>query len=821
MYSALKLLSCFLFLTLSACGGGGNTTEEQFPADIATENSDLLPDNFSFSTVSMAEPGETVNSELKSISGINSQVPINIMNGEYSINGGAYTAQAGVIENGQTLTVRVQSNTTLEGSTVTTITMGGTGDTISVDFTVNTRPENILPLAEIIYPWPSSMITGSSILVRGTAKDNSDIASVTVGNVAATLSNRRALTEGFEVDWQLELSDISPSFIYDVIVVDTKGNENISADTFTLKRGANVPYTFDHLDENGLILGMSGWSLTMVDPRLGSSTSVVLDSWSSAACYHPPSDEYFYFHLAENAATNNNWANESEAVLAIHSYNLTTKTTQIWGSFNAALSAGSESVSTHYTELECNTGNNTIFAVASLDRSDGNISTTVARLNIDTLSLAPVITTGDSGYENWYVSESTSSEGYLTTLQNVSEGKITVFNSETVAAVNTLEGYNIPSNSNLNRGLAADIAGGHIYYSTDTDVYSIALTDSDVAVVSEADANDPLSFSQVNEMLWSADGLLSIFDYGLNQYIQINRENGMRSLFFSDFIGEGDKFSSGNSMVKNSDESFIYVLDTGTSGPPKVIAVNLANGNRTALAVIPDISGLVYHADITLDNITGKLYTGLNDKIFEIDTSFAKAPESNAELIASIRVGTGQILQAVDGLDVDEETKTLYIADPLYHGIIALNLATGERTVVSSNGVKGTGQALTNTNGIVLTSTALYATVPEDGLILRINPVTGDRATIDINSCLSSDGTTRDLSESRMYGIRYNPKTNALLVPGNSTRSINLATDECIFETGIPYLDMVASNNGGLFTLGFSELRYLHTDYSQPVLISK
>ena len=65
------------------------------------------------------------------MAGITSAAAISVTGGEYAINGGSYTSDAGTVENGNTVTVRHTSSASFSTATNTVLTIGGVSDTFT------------------------------------------------------------------------------------------------------------------------------------------------------------------------------------------------------------------------------------------------------------------------------------------------------------------------------------------------------------------------------------------------------------------------------------------------------------------------------------------------------------------------------------------------------------------------------------------------------------------------------------------------------------------------------------------------------------------
>ncbi|HXG28677.1 MAG TPA: CocE/NonD family hydrolase [Nevskiales bacterium] len=86
---------------------------------------DTTPDPFSFTSVSGVSKNTVVSSNVVTITGIDAPAPVSVSNGEYRIDGGAWTSVSGSITNGQTVQVRHTSASTANSVTETVLTIGG------------------------------------------------------------------------------------------------------------------------------------------------------------------------------------------------------------------------------------------------------------------------------------------------------------------------------------------------------------------------------------------------------------------------------------------------------------------------------------------------------------------------------------------------------------------------------------------------------------------------------------------------------------------------------------------------------------------------
>jgi hypothetical protein len=153
---------------------------------------DTTPDAFSFTDQTNVALSTVTTSNAITVSGVNTASPISIAGGTYSINSGLYTADAGTVDNGDTVTVRLTSSASYSQPESATLTIGSVSDTFTV--TTLADPSAALPyevfkeialegsLAKKVHMGTVEVARNDTLRLMITARDN-DENPLTVGSL--------------------------------------------------------------------------------------------------------------------------------------------------------------------------------------------------------------------------------------------------------------------------------------------------------------------------------------------------------------------------------------------------------------------------------------------------------------------------------------------------------------------------------------------------------------------------------------------------------------------------------------------------------------
>lgn len=156
---------------------------------VTTAASDNTPDQFTFTDQSNVNLTTLITSNTITVSGINTTSTISISGGEYSINGGAYTAVTGSVSNGNTVAVRHTSSGGFSTATNTSLTIGGVSDTFSSTTRSPDTTPNQFTFTDVSGASTETVYTSNTVTVTGLEPNYSITITGTGGLVDAGTSS--------------------------------------------------------------------------------------------------------------------------------------------------------------------------------------------------------------------------------------------------------------------------------------------------------------------------------------------------------------------------------------------------------------------------------------------------------------------------------------------------------------------------------------------------------------------------------------------------------------------------------------------------------
>jgi len=628
-----------------------------------------------------------------------------------------------------------------------------------------------MPIAEIIFPSIDSLVTYDveDIVLRGTVFDDSGVQSITVNDSSVTVTEVYSDSEGETVSWEIQLPIVTGQNTFIVGATDIKGNSNPAATQVIVNTEAVIPSNFTLDSSNNKLFGMNPWgSMVEINWETGASTNYfsVFNNYSSeASCFKTDLNEYFYTE------------GEGDDEVFIRSYNLSSGLTTHWAT--VSIDPASEGIvapgsSGELLDLECNSTADNIYILLTF--FDGS-ATVLSKI----LELEPLATPVISVYKQTNVGDETD---WLATALDISEQKlISTYNN---ANIRSFDLVNDESEQLANSiaddfvNFSLDSTNNLFYYLSDSGVNPFDVKaynfDTDlISPVSVYEKDEDFAFGQPKGIeVWPEEDRAIVFDWDLNMLVNIDLTSGIRSELFANHVGTGPRLINATDIVMTSDESSVYIVDNGWNVDEKVLKINLATGNREQVGNITQTNNTGVDG-ITLDETSGILYVGVENKIYSIDVD-----DGTTEIIASNSIGTGAVVGIVSDVLFDDSNDRLLYSDELNEAIYAIDLETLNRTVVSLSGSQGEGPVFSDINSMIFNEdkSGLYITNHASVDIMSVDLATGDRA-LFLDDCQDGASSPLFYLVGNLEGTYLNPVTGELLILGWNTLAYDFETESC------------------------------------------
>ena len=220
-------------------------------------------------------------------------------------------------------------------------------------------------------------------------------------------------------------------------------------------------------------------------------------------------------------------------------------------------------------------------------------------------------------------------------------------------------------------------------------VTEINTVTGEIRVVSEESDQDDLFFSQVRDAdLDLYNNRLLVVDSDLQMVVAVDMESGQRSRYMHEGVGLGKAMITPYFLGLDETNHRLYVADDGGNAPEALLAIDLTTGNRTEVGSINQQFN-EFIEDLVIDAQGQKAYVAFGRAILSVDLQTNETVE-----IASANVGSGADFGQLYGLALDRENNRLLVSDTNNRQILAIDLTTKERVVLSSaEGNVGSGDS--------------------------------------------------------------------------------------------------------------------------------
>ncbi len=279
--------------------------------------------------------------------------------------------------------------------------------------------------------------------------------------------------------------------------------------------------------------------------------------------------------------------------------------------------------------------------------------------------------------------------------------------------------------------IATDIDGDTIIYGIDTggdaSFFNIDSNTGELSFNVSVSVENPLDANGDNIYI----AIISINSFGETGSSELFSETVLVTVVNN--VGTGDTLNFPQGIVLNVATNQLLVANRANGD---IIGVNLTTGNRSAISDFNTGTGTNFGepVDIALDTI--------NNQLFVVDAGFRTTgiiavdlATGNRTVISDSNTGGGVNFLTPSGIVLDATNDRLLVTNSDDDSIIAVNLTTGNRTIISDNNI-GIGATLDNPQGIELDfgSNRLLVSERFGGEITGIDLTTGNRTIIsDIN----------------------------------------------------------------------------------------
>ncbi|HVY23939.1 MAG TPA: hypothetical protein VG962_11375 [Steroidobacteraceae bacterium] len=639
----------------------------------------------------------------------------------------------------------------------------GSGGVSSSSSSASSQGDVTPPTAAIVFPTPSSYTDASSVVVRGSAADSSGVKAVSVNGVQA-LSN-----DGF-MTWTASVPiPAHQTTTLTVSVTDLAGNINSAAATSVIRNGGPVfsqprALAMDSIHSRLLLtdLALKGevYGYALAD----GAASVVSDITQAGYSTRAGTLDDIVIDQANNRAIALDWGDDT--LMAI---NLTTGVrTAISPSSNAT--SGTSFISGYGVALN-SSGSAAYVTVSS--------SNTVVAVNLSTgartVLSGPTVGTGAQLY---YPS------GIVYDAVTVpSSPRLLVSSSNAIVAIDIATGNRsiLSSNSPYGSGrslvypiqLRLDRTNMRLLVTdvdpTDNSLIAIDLATGNRTVLADKTTGSGIALTDLAGLAVNADGSTAYLAQSTGEIVSINLQTLSRTLFSQSYMGGGPHMKTPVGLVLENHSGAPASLLSLDSTQQELFRCDIATGDRTVISGGSVGSGVSFSSvkDVVLDTRP----TSNGSKAFVLDGG------SN-NLLISVNLATGARTQVANlnsasppmvqprSIFLDANGNRVFVVDGLGYSLFAIDIATGNRSTVSSPSI-GTGNNFFGTDMVLLSSSgtmqALATDLNSDGIV-SINLATGNRSTFAAPGfpiTLPIDLTLDSLNQ-QLIGVSVNDGTAAI-----------------------------------------------------------
>lgn len=277
----------------------------------------------------------------------------------------------------------------------------------------------------------------------------------------------------------------------------------------------------------------------------------------------------------------------------------------------------------------------------------------------------------------------------------------------------------------------------------------------------------------------AANGQLLVADEYSNSILSFDLDSGYGTVLTSASQDDGTGFRGSSAIAVDATRDRALA---GSWGDDTLLSVDLTTGERRVISTSQgEETQFPFVYDIALDAEadTAFVLNSYHGSVVAVDLA-----SGARTVVSSEGVGAGPSLTDPAGIVFDDATlpsePRLLVSDRALGLVLAVDIASGDRSVLSSTSPQGTGLALNHPSSIELDA-ANHRLLVVDGepefvgssspsvgrnVVIAVDLLTGDRTTV------AGAGVGSGAPLSRLYGLAFDPGTQRLFVAGTNTGRI-------------------------------------------------
>ncbi|WDD97916.1 hypothetical protein [Thalassomonas actiniarum] len=715
-------------------------------------------------------------------------------------------------------------NGTLNGTTYSTGNITS-ACAVTVTFeTVEVAHEQTAPSVDILFPWTSSRTDADTLVVRGIASDPNGVAAIRVNGIEAEIqtntsaslaktTNTRQLSstnetvENTEVNWQVSIPVSKPTLKISVESEDNLGNTDESASANVISY--NLPSTFTLDNINNRLIGRNSYdSLLTVDLLTKEVSKITLTNASIETRLDRASNiEYIE---SQNSIIYPVW---EENILSLYSIDLNSK--EISSLIHHELDSRPVNITMDFSQSE----NILYLNLVYWSTDEGPGKSHIVKYVMETGEITTVANGTTASGKRIYSGDIAYSDNGLVVFNDLHgawyDGLLSLaFDGSDLVTLTE------PENLEMSR-ITVDVAAGIVYQTGTEGVIKVDLTTREKINISPSSEETELNFSSYygSNALDLSNQKLLVHEWETDVIISVDLENGERAEFLSNGIGTGIKIAQPRSITLDVENNIVYVLDGGINENEAIVSVDLATGNRKLISKIKTLQddGDVY--DMVLDSAAQQLYVLLERReIIRIDIA-----SQTSTVFSSSTVGSGVDFDVLTGMTLDKGNNRLLTTDWRLMALLAIDLSTGERTIIADSDTVGNGDFFNGPDDVEFDTENNRAFILNGdlGAIFSVDLSNGHSEQI-LDTCLNDDLEDVLVPDvGYLSRISFNAASRQLLIGARNLLSYDVDSNTCLSSSTTAPLDFILTDDNQIFAVGSNKLELLDFKSAETVTISK